>query len=126
MFEYKAHITRVVDGDTVDGIVDLGFKVGFNARFRLEGINAPESRTRDLEEKKAGLASKEWLREAIEGKDVTVRTAKTGKFGRYLATIFTQDIITPGSISINQQMLDNGHAMEYGQKWNTNHESEQE
>ena len=63
MYEYKAVVDRVVDGDTIDVTIDLGFKVWKKMRVRMEGINTPESRTRDLEEKKRGLAAKDRLKE---------------------------------------------------------------
>ena len=66
MYEYKATIRRVVDGDTVDVTLDLGFNILYNSRIRLHGIDAPESRTRDLEEKARGLAAKERVKEATK------------------------------------------------------------
>ena len=66
MYEYKAIIRRVVDGDTVDVTLDLGFNILYNSRIRLHGIDAPESRTRDLEEKARGLAAKERVKEATK------------------------------------------------------------
>ena len=66
MYEYNAVVERVVDGDTIDVIIDLGFKTWKKVRVRMEGINTPESRTRDLEEKKRGLAAKDRLVEILE------------------------------------------------------------
>ena len=65
MYEYNAVVDRVVDGDTIDVTIDLGFKVWKKMRVRMEGINTPESRTRDLEEKKRGLAAKDRLKEIL-------------------------------------------------------------
>ena len=65
MYEYKAVVDRVVDGDTIDVTIDLGFSVWKKMRVRMEGINTPESRTRDLEEKKRGLAAKDRLKEIL-------------------------------------------------------------
>ena len=69
MFEYKAKITRVIDGDTVDAMIDLGFSVHRKIRIRLHGINTPESRTKDLEEKERGLQAKYRLRDILEEYD---------------------------------------------------------
>ena len=92
MYEYKAKLIKVVDGDTVDAMIDCGFSVFRKERIRLKGINAPESRTRDKEEKKRGLAAKARLKELIkEGKnEFTVKTSidKKGKYGRLLGELF--------------------------------------
>ena len=73
MYEYDAKVLRVVDGDTVDALIDIGFSVWVKKRIRLHGINAPESRTRDLIEKKAGLAAKAQFIEWIEANDNKIR-----------------------------------------------------
>tara|TARA_R110000787_G_scaffold14600_1_gene44918 strand:- start:1572 stop:1928 length:357 start_codon:yes stop_codon:yes gene_type:complete len=111
-FEYHATIDRVVDGDTVDINIDLGFDVILSKqRVRLLGINCPESRTRDLEEKKLGLAAKEFLQECLEehGGKVIIKTSldKKGKFGRLLGEIFVDDI------NINNLLITEGHAVPY-------------
>lgn len=99
---------RIVDGDTVDLDVDLGFRTSFKDRFRLKGIDAPEQRTRDLIEKKAGLAATARLQELIPvGSQVIVETDKAGKYGRWIATIYANDV------DINQQMIKEGHATPY-------------
>ena len=86
MHTYKCEILRVVDGDTVDVDIDLGFGVWMRKeRVRIHGIDTPESRTRDLEEKKYGLAAKEFVKSYLKaGFDATLQTEKdkTGKFGR--------------------------------------------
>jgi len=92
MYEYNAQVLRVVDGDTVDVLIDCGFSTFRKERVRLYGINAPESRTRDKEEKKRGLAAKERLDQLItntEGK-IVVKTEldKKGKYGRILGVIW--------------------------------------
>ena len=110
MYEYKATIRRVVDGDTVDVTLDLGFNIMYNSRIRLLGIDTPESRTRDLEEKKRGLAAKDRVKELCPvGSSVTLKTTKDGrgKFGRILGEIFVDDI------NVNQQLVSEGHAVEY-------------
>ena len=112
MYEYSATIRRWVDGDTVDVTLDLGFDILYNNRIRLYGINTPESRTRDLEEKKRGLAAKDRVKELCPvGSSVTLKTTKDGrgKFGRILGEIFV-----PGAVqSINQLLVEEGHAVEY-------------
>ena len=95
MYEYNAQVLRVVDGDTVDVLIDCGFSTFRKERVRLYGINAPESRTRDKEEKKKGLAAKERLDQLItntEGK-IVVKTEldKKGKYGRILGVIWDED-----------------------------------
>ena len=110
MYEYSAKIRRVVDGDTVDITLDLGFDILYNNRIRLYGIDTPESRTRDLEEKKLGLAAKERVKELCPvGSTVTVKTTKDGrgKYGRILGEIYVDDL------NVNQQLIKEGHAVEY-------------
>ena len=110
MYEYRATIRRVVDGDTVDVTLDLGFNILYNSRIRLLGIDTPESRTRDLEEKARGLAAKDRVKELCPvGSTVTIKTTKDGrgKFGRILGEIFV------GDINVNQQLVSEGHAVEY-------------
>lgn len=113
MYTYKAKLMRVVDGDTVDAEIDLGFGVFMKQRIRLYGIDTPESRTRDLEEKERGLAAKARLSELL-GKEFIVETIlnKRGKFGRILGTLHvTQEDGT--KMNINQQLVTEGHAKEY-------------
>ena len=107
MYYYKIEILRVVDGDTVDVRIDLGFNVWHKCRVRLMGINAPESRTRDLEEKARGLAAKDWLIEELDGAEVEMQSHGTGKYGRVLGTLIIDDV------DINQKMVDKGHAIWY-------------
>jgi len=110
MHEYNAIVRRVVDGDTMDVTLDLGFDILYNNRIRLYGINTPESRTRDLEEKKLGLAAKDRVKELCPvGSSVIIKTTKEGrgKYGRILGEIFV------GDVNINQQLVAEGHAVEY-------------
>ncbi len=110
MYEYKATIRRIVDGDTVDVTLDLGFDILYNNRIRLLGIDAPESRTRDLEEKALGLAAKDRVKELCPvGSTVILRTTKDGKgkFGRILGEIFVEEQ------SVNKLLVEEGHAVEY-------------
>lgn len=112
MYTYACTVLRVVDGDTLDLMIDLGFSIHIKQRVRLYGINCPETRTRDKKEKAAGLAAKsfvlEWLRKTPE---ITVRTHKDkkGKFGRILA-----DICGPeGTATLNTKLVITGHAVVY-------------
>ena len=110
MFEYNATVTRVVDGDTIDAMVDLGFGTWKKVRIRMHGINAPESRTRDLEEKKRGLAAKARLIELLENMDnkFVLVSHGVGKFGRCLG-----DIRDVNNQSINKQLIAEGHGKAY-------------
>lgn len=113
MYEYKVKITRVIDGDTVDAEVDLGFDTFIKDRIRLMGLDTPESRTRNKKEKALGLAAKAYLKELLkENKgDIILRTSKEGKgkFGRILGTLLIYD----GMTSVNQMLIDEGHARDY-------------
>ena len=111
-FSYRVNkVTKVVDGDTIDVIIDLGFDIMYKSRVRLFGIDTPESRTRDLVEKKYGLMSKDFLKDKLKNADkIVIKTHKgeeTGKFGRILGEIFCDNV------NINQQMCDVGHAVAY-------------
>jgi micrococcal nuclease len=110
MFEYRATILRIVDGDTVDVDLDLGFKIVLSdERVRIAGIDTPESRTKDPEEKKFGLASKERLKELL-GKTAVIRTMKPDskeKFGRILG-----DFIVDGK-SVSEILIEEGYAVPY-------------
>lgn len=110
MYEYKAELKKIIDGDTIDVRLDLGFDIHFDARIRLYGINAPESRTRDLVEKEKGLAAKVWLTTILENaEEIIIKTSldKKGKYGRILGTIMID------GVNINEQMVTEGHAVEY-------------
>ena len=113
MYEYKVKITRVLDGDTVDAEISLGYNVYITERIRFMGIDTPESRTRNLKEKKLGLAAKARLKEILkENKgNIILRTSKEGKgkFGRILGTLLIYD----GKTSVNQMLIDEGHARNY-------------
>jgi len=105
MYEYKAHCDRVVDGDTIYATVDVGFYLSTRQSFRLYRINTPETRTRDLEEKAKGLNAKLFLKELIEDKDITIRTEKAGKFGRFLVEIEYE------GKNVNDLLVKEGHAV---------------
>ena len=110
MYKYEATIRRWVDGDTVDVDIDLGFGIIFhNQRIRLYGIDAYESRTRDLEEKEKGLAATAFVNEvAPVGSKVTIVTYKEGKYGRILAEVFLDDYT-----NLNMLLTEKGHAERY-------------
>jgi micrococcal nuclease len=111
MYEYAIkEIVKVVDGDTIDIVIDLGFNLSKKERVRLAGIDSPESRTKDLEEKELGLESKEFLKRRLEdGKasGLRVKTEKDGKYGRMLGWIYC------GDTNINTEMVDRGYAWFY-------------
>ena len=111
-FSYRVKkVTKVVDGDTIDVTLDMGFDILYQQRVRLFGIDTPESRTRDKVEKVYGLKSKKFLQEQIKkSKKVTIKTYKgdeTGKFGRILGDVFID------GKSVNSLMCQKGHAVEY-------------
>ena len=107
-FVYNVTLDRVIDGDTFDCIIDLGFDVKLHKqRVRLSGIDTPESRTRDLEEKKLGLAAKERLKELCVGK-FKIKSLGKGKYGRILGIPYTEN-----GKDICQILINEGHAVEY-------------
>ena len=107
-FVYNATLDRIVDGDTFDCILDLGFDVKLHKqRVRLHGIDTPESRTRDLAEKKLGLAAKERLKEICSGK-FKIKSLGKGKYGRILGIPYTED-----GKDICKMLINEGHAVEY-------------
>ncbi len=109
MYEYNCEVTRVVDGDTVDVIIDLGFDISYSSRVRLYGIDTPESRTRDKDEKARGLISKDFLKSYLDKGGVVIRTRKDkkGKFGRILGEMIVDDT------NINELMIEEHHAVKY-------------
>ena len=110
MYEYKCKMVKVVDGDTIDVDIDLGFGVWMrNQRIRMHGIDTPESRTRDLEEKKYGLAAKDFLIKWTNAGGLTLKTHKDdrGKFGRILGEIWCLDT------NVNEKMIEEHHAVRY-------------
>ena len=111
MYRYKVDVTRVVDGDTVDVDIDLGFGMIYKKqRVRLMGIDTPESRTRNLEEKFYGLQSKAFLKSLIDKADqIQLVSHEKGKFGRILGELFDPDSM----VSINVQMIEAYHAVPY-------------
>ena len=120
MHEYRATVIRVVDGDTVDLDIDLGFFMTTRQRIRLAHIDAPEKRGQC---KHAGIGAMRFLEKMLATeKPLYVRTTKTGKFGRWLGELW----IECDAVSVNQQMIDTGHALPYeGGKRNKNKKKEQ-
>ena len=119
MYEYQVKsIDHIVDGDTFDCTIDLGFDVSIKIRVRMYGINTPESRTRDLEEKARGLESKERLIQLLnvgsKGQDnLILQTKKKGKYGRYLGIVLRKRKDDEELLNINQRLIDEGFAVEY-------------
>jgi micrococcal nuclease len=120
--EFHVTITKVVDGDTVDVDIDLGFSTVLKKqRVRLMGIDTPESRTRDLVEKLFGKAAKAHLKKLLSEGDITLVSHDKGKFGRILGELFVSKLDNEGHpvfetetrVSVNQQMIDDHHAVEY-------------
>ena len=111
MFTYNCEVTYIVDGDTCDVKIDLGFNIFHTARVRLYGINAPESRTRDKEEKYRGLQAKSRLSELVREKNIRLVSHDKGKYGRVLGEI----LVERGEewVSANKQLVKEGHAVEY-------------
>jgi micrococcal nuclease len=106
-------ITKVVDGDTIDADIDLGFDISLSKRIRLAAVDTPESRTADANEKKYGLQSKEWLKHKVENaKNILIKTElpdSTEKYGRIIGHLFINDQET----SLNDQMIIEGYAWTY-------------
>ncbi len=112
MYTYSIkEIVRVVDGDTVDVSIDLGFDLTKLERVRLAGIDTPESRTKDLAEKHMGYEAKAYLTELLDAADdLIVKTEKDGKFGRMLGWFYNNKF---SIYSINEQLIDEGYAWKY-------------
>ena len=112
MWEYQIRVLRVIDGDTIDAAVDLGFYTHRNIRVRLHGIDTPETRTRDAEEKKRGFAAKAVLVKMLNDADrVILKSHGIGKFGRCLGEIFVEK--NEQKISVADTLIAQGFAKEY-------------
>jgi len=111
MYEYSCQVTRVVDGDTIDVDLDLGFNIHHKCRVRLYGIDTPESRTRDKDEKARGKLAAKFLEDAISNGNQTLIQTKLkdskGKFGRVLGSVIVD------GININEKMVENYMAVKY-------------
>jgi len=115
MYEYRVKkVNKIVDGDTIDVDIDLGFAVSFTQRVRLAGIDTPESRTTNLKEKALGVEVKEKIKKEIAAaKDIVIKTEKpdsSEKYGRILGWLF----LDGNTVSLNQQLIDQGYAWTYG------------
>ena len=109
---YSAKLVRVVDGDTCDAMIDLGFDTWVKKRIRFYGVDTWESRTRDLEDKKKGLAAKAYVKDLLENSDegkFVLKSHGVGKYGRVLGELFVKGNET----SVNELLKENGHAYEY-------------
>ena len=117
MYTYNIKLDRVIDGDTIDANIDLGFDVWVKKRVRFSGVNTPESRTRDLEEKAKGLAAKDRVKQLLDGCDnVTLKSHGIGKFGRCLGEIFLDRVDGKECLtlkSLNGLLISEKHAVEY-------------
>ena len=110
-------IKKVLDGDTIDVIIDLGFDLAKTERVRIAGVDTPEKRTRNLEEKALGIDATEWLKDKLEGAidgddDLVIRTelvGGVGKYGRLLGWLYIGD----ADVSLNEQMITEGYAWAY-------------
>ncbi len=110
-------IKKVLDGDTIDVIIDLGFDLAKTERVRIAGVDTPEKRTRNLEEKALGIDATEWLKDKLEGAidgddDLVIRTelvGGVGKYGRLLGWLYIGD----SDVSLNEQMITEGYAWAY-------------
>tara|TARA_B100000131_G_scaffold272004_1_gene272733 strand:- start:2197 stop:2691 length:495 start_codon:yes stop_codon:yes gene_type:complete len=130
--EYEAQLIKVLDGDTIDCFIDLGFDLKIKKRIRYMGIDTWESRTRDLDEKKKGLAAKARNKELLEAGNFKLKSFGTGKFGRVLGEIFVSpeyvgdyitecisnpdssiDLSIDGWVSVNDILIEEGHAYDY-------------
>ena len=130
--EYEAELIKVLDGDTIDCYIDMGFDLKIKKRIRYMGIDTWESRTRDLDEKKKGLAAKARNKELLEAGSFKLKSFGTGKFGRVLGEIFVSpeyvgdhinecitnpdsgiDLSTDGWVSVNDILIEEGHAYDY-------------
>ena len=114
MYEYYVRkVEKVVDGDTIDVLIDLGFDILFQSRVRLAGIDTPESRTKDLKEKALGIESKEYLSKHLKNaKSVVIKTEKMNsseKYGRILGWVY----INGDTVSLNDMMINDGYAWGY-------------
>jgi|TARA_R110000824_G_scaffold24927_5_gene87290 micrococcal nuclease len=112
MYEYAAKLVRIIDGDTFVANLDLGFSTTRKETVRMSGINTPESRTRDLEEKRHGLAAKKVLSGLLkEASELVITVEDIGKFGRALGVVYAD------GVDINTKLIDDGYAYPYtGQK----------
>ena len=114
MYTYSAKLIRVIDGDTVDVDIDLGFDLSIRQRLKLFGVDTPDSRSADPAVKQKGLEAKQRLTEVLPREfKITTILNKRGKYGRVLGTVFVKDRDTGGEINVNDLMVKEGHAVKY-------------
>ena len=115
MYEYRARVVDVYDGDSIKAIVDLGFGLHFGNEalpraFRIKGIDTPEMK---LEQREAGTVVRDWLRSLIDGKHVTLRTYKPDKYGRWLCDVLVDVGEVAAALDVAKAMIDLGYAKPY-------------
>ena len=117
MYNYKISPLKVIDGDTIDAEIDLGFDIKTKKRIRFMGINTPESRTRDLEEKARGLAAKDRVKQLLEGANmIQLKSHGVGKYGRCLGELHIDVVDGQEKMTlenVNELLIKEGHAVEY-------------
>tara|TARA_R110002074_G_scaffold381387_5_gene560404 strand:+ start:466 stop:834 length:369 start_codon:yes stop_codon:yes gene_type:complete len=117
MYTYHIELLRVIDGDTIDAKIDLGFDVGIKKRVRFSGVNTPECRTKDLEEKAKGLAAKDRVKQLLEGANkIQLISHGVGKFGRCLGELHIDIVDGKESltlVNVNELLIKEGHAVVY-------------
>jgi len=117
VYTYKIKLDRVIDGDTIDAFIDLGFDIHVKKRIRFMGINTPESRTRDLEEKARGLAAKDRLKAILEGaNEIQLQSHGVGKYGRCLGELHVDRVDGKECLTlenVNELLIKEGHAVKY-------------
>tara|TARA_R100000900_G_scaffold127740_4_gene102686 strand:+ start:877 stop:1245 length:369 start_codon:yes stop_codon:yes gene_type:complete len=117
MYTYNIKLDRVVDGDTIDANIDLGFDIWVKKRVRFLGVNTPETRTKDLEEKAKGLAAKDRVKQLLEGSNkIQLNSHGVGKYGRVLGELHIDVVDGQEKItleSVNKLLIKEGHAVEY-------------
>ena len=113
MWEYQIRVLRVIDGDTIDAAVDLGFFTHRNIRIRVHGIDTPETRTRDLEEKARGFLAKDRMQELLDTADkVILKSHGIGKFGRCLGSLTVVDS-DDNHVDVVETLISEGHGVAY-------------
>lgn len=109
MYRYNAKIIKVIDGDTVDAMVDLGFSIYTQVRFRLYGLDTPEKNDEDPEARKLAMSAAAFVSDTILNKVVTIESVNKDKYGRWLAKVFMK----PEQPTLNEQLITLGHAKAY-------------
>lgn len=108
-YRYKCRVINVVDGDTVDAIVDLGFSVFTKARLRLSGVDTPELHSKSEDSRILAKKAKEFLATHLLDRDALLETQTKDKYGRYLGVFYTED-----GLDVNKMLIDEGYAISYG------------